>query len=133
MFLSVAFFIILPLVAASYDATNIRALFGLSLSSEAEIFLPSYTNWTEDVQQRWTTWEAPSYIGAIKAATVEDVQKIVSRITIDPQLDWEFTEYEPRSRLRQQKRYRSLQLGRDMAPRRPMAGCMVASISISVT
>ena len=79
MFFSVALLFILPLVAA-YNASNLQALFGPSLSSGAEIFLPSYTNYTAEVQQRWSGWSAPSYIGAIKVATVEDVQSIVSKV-----------------------------------------------------
>ncbi len=80
---SFAFLSILPLVAASYKATNIDALFGPRLSSEAEIFLPSYANYTEEVQQRWSAWAAPSYVGAIKVATAEDVQNIVSKVMLD--------------------------------------------------
>ncbi|SLM38091.1 fad binding domain protein [Lasallia pustulata] len=81
MFFSVALLFILPLVAASYNATNIQALFGPSLSSGAEIFLPSYANYTEDVQQRWSAWAAPSYIAVIKVATAKDVQSIVKIAT----------------------------------------------------
>lgn len=83
MFLSVAFLFTLSLVEASYNATNIQALFGPSLSSGAEILLPSYTNYTEDVQQRWSTWAAPTYIGAIKVVTAEDVKSIVSKVMVD--------------------------------------------------
>ena len=57
---------------------NITSIFAGYLSPGAEIFLPSQTNFTEDVTQRWTTYEAPSYAGAIKPATVGDVQEIVS-------------------------------------------------------
>lgn len=74
----------LPVVGFPYsfptnNPTDLQALFGTALSPEAEIFLPSYANFTEDLQQRWTDWAAPSYIGGIKVATAEDVQNIVSK------------------------------------------------------
>ena len=70
--------LLLPFVAASsYD---IQQLFGPHLSSDAEIILRPASNWFEVVQQRWSTWAAPSYKGAIKVASAEDVQNIVSRV-----------------------------------------------------
>lgn len=69
------------LLAATATANNdscLQALFGHALSSGAEIFYPSWANWTTDVQQRWTSYLAPSYLGAIKVATTSDVQNIVS-------------------------------------------------------
>lgn len=73
-------FVLLFAVASStYD---LQQLFGPSLSSEAEIFLPSYSNWTEDLQQRWSEWAAPTYSGAIKVATAEDVQNIVRNFNV---------------------------------------------------
>ena len=78
------FMLFLAVVTSSYD---IQQLFGPSLSSGAEIFLPSYSNWTEDLQQRWSEWAAPTYVGAIKVATAEDVQIIVRKINIIKR-DW---------------------------------------------
>ena len=80
MILSVACLLVLPFLAASsyYD---LQQLFGPHLSPEAEIVLRPDTNWFQDVQQRWSTWAAPSYKGAIKVATAEDVQNIVSKIS----------------------------------------------------
>ncbi|PYH88739.1 FAD-binding domain-containing protein [Aspergillus ellipticus CBS 707.79] len=70
---------LIGLVTRSVAATpNISAIFGPSLSSGAQIFLPSQANYTEDVTQRWTTYDAPTYIGAIKPATVDDIQTIVT-------------------------------------------------------
>lgn len=57
--------------------TNLTALFGPSLSPDAQIFLPTDTNFTAQLTQRWTDYNAPSYIGAIKPATEADVQNIV--------------------------------------------------------
>lgn len=131
MFFSVALLFILPLVAASYNATNIQALFGPSLSSGAEIFLPSYANYTEDVQQRWSAWAAPSYIAVIKVATAKDVQSIVSKVMTDQGPYWELTKYQLRLKLRLHRRYHSSRLLLDMVPHSPMAACMMASISIS--
>jgi hypothetical protein len=76
--LSAALLLILSLASASSDV-DIASLFGPSLSPGAEIFMPSYANYTEDVTQRWTVYEEPSYIGAIKPATEKDIQNIVSR------------------------------------------------------
>jgi hypothetical protein len=67
---------ILSLAAA---ALNLTALFGPSLSPAAEIILPSDSEWSSEVTQRWTIHDAPSYAGAIKPATEKDVQNIVSR------------------------------------------------------
>ena len=58
---------------------NLAALFGPSLSPGAEIFLRSDSQWSTQVTQRWTIHEAPSYAGAIKPATEEDIQNIVSK------------------------------------------------------
>lgn len=133
MFPGVAFLFILPLVAASYNATSIQTLFGPSLSSGAEVFFPPYSNYTEELQQRWTVWAAPSYIGAIKVATAGDVQNIVSKVVIDQRFPWGLTKYELRSKLRLHRRYHSSQLVLDMAPHSPMVVCIMASISISAT
>lgn len=58
--------------------TNLTALFGPKLSPDAEIVLPTDTNFSAKLPQRWTDYQAPSYIGAIKPATTADVQNIVS-------------------------------------------------------
>ncbi|KAL9639047.1 MAG: hypothetical protein Q9164_001182 [Protoblastenia rupestris] len=57
--------------------TNLTALFGSSLSPDAQILLPTDTNFTAKLTQRWTDYNAPSYIGAIKPATEADIQNIV--------------------------------------------------------
>ncbi|KAL2871241.1 uncharacterized protein BJX67DRAFT_343924 [Aspergillus lucknowensis] len=56
---------------------SLETLFRPVLSAEAEFFYPSWANWTENVQQRWTDYLAPTYMGAIQPATVEDIQNIV--------------------------------------------------------
>jgi len=58
--------------------TNLTPLFGPSLSPDAQILLPTDTNFTAKLTQRWTDYNAPSYIGAIKPATEADIQNIVS-------------------------------------------------------
>lgn len=54
-------------------------LFGKHLSPGAQIIAASDSNWTQDVQQRWSTWYAPKYRAAIKVATASDVQSIVRK------------------------------------------------------
>jgi fumiquinazoline A oxidase len=71
----------LPLLTAA-TTYNLSALFGSVLSPGAEIYYPSDANWTEEVTQRWTTWEAPTYLGAIKPATELDVQDIVCSLAL---------------------------------------------------
>ncbi|KAL2810523.1 hypothetical protein BJX63DRAFT_422986 [Aspergillus granulosus] len=78
--------LLLPLLVANAafglaQNTTLEALFRPVLSCEAEFFYPSWDNWTEEVQQRWTDYQAPTYIGAIQPATVEDVQNIVKVAT----------------------------------------------------
>ena len=58
--------------------TNLTDLFGPNLSPNAQILLPSDTNFTARLTQRWTNYNAPSYTGAIKPATEADIQNIVS-------------------------------------------------------
>lgn len=68
------------------QTVNLDALFRPVLSPEAEIFYPSWANWTDNVQQRWTDYLAPSYLGAIKVATVQDVQNIVGALYKAPRM-----------------------------------------------
>ena len=56
--------------------TNLTQLFGPGLSPRAQIILPG-AEWTTEVQQRWSTYQAPTYTGAIKPAIVADIQHIV--------------------------------------------------------
>lgn len=56
---------------------NLTELFGPSLSAHASIYLGSDTNNTDHVTQRWTTHAAPSYIGTVQPATVDDVKNVV--------------------------------------------------------
>jgi len=73
MFHAVALLCLLSFTAA----TDLHALFGPSLSPSTEFFLPSDANYSQDVQQRWSSWDAPGYFGVIKPATEADVQIIV--------------------------------------------------------
>ena len=68
---------VIGITAATNGFTNLTALFGPKLSSHAEIVLPTDTNFSAKLPQRWTEYQAPSYIGAIKPATAADVQNIV--------------------------------------------------------
>lgn len=69
---------ILGVTTATRGFTNLTALFGPSLSPDAQIILPTDTNFTARLTQRWTDYNAPSYIGAIKPVTEADIQSIVS-------------------------------------------------------
>lgn len=59
--------------AASGDLVQ---LFGPGLSSGAKITLPG-PEWVTEVKQRWSTYNAPTYTGAIKPATVDDIRHTV--------------------------------------------------------
>lgn len=65
--------------ASAFSGADIKLLFGPGLSHDAQIWLPSDANYTEEVKQRWAVYQEPSYLGAIKPATERDVQTIVSR------------------------------------------------------
>ncbi|KAK3324852.1 hypothetical protein B0H66DRAFT_471114 [Apodospora peruviana] len=56
---------------------NLTELFGPSLSPNAQIILPGGHKWAHEVRQRWSSYQAPTYTGAIKPATVVDIQHIV--------------------------------------------------------
>ena len=58
--------------------TNLTDLFAPSLSPGAQIILPTDRHFASGLPQRWTDYDAPLYIGAIKPATEGDVQNIVS-------------------------------------------------------
>ena len=57
--------------------TNLTALFGPSLSHSAQILSPDDASFSTELTQRWTDYNAPSYIGAIKPVTETDIQNIV--------------------------------------------------------
>jgi len=69
------------------SASSLQALFGSCLSPDAQIIAASDSNWTLAVQQRWSTWYAPTYSGAIKVATVSDVQHVVSQSSRSSRVD----------------------------------------------
>ncbi|KAK9778161.1 putative FAD-binding PCMH-type domain-containing protein [Seiridium cardinale] len=64
-------------VLALAHTPNITKIFGPSLSADAGMYLASDANYSAQVSQRWSIHAAPSYIGTIKPATIEDVQNIV--------------------------------------------------------
>ena len=68
---------ILGVTIATKGFTNLTALFGPSLSPSAQIILPTDTDFSDRLTQRWTDYNAPSYIGAIKPATEADIQNVV--------------------------------------------------------
>ena len=43
-----------------------------------QVFFPGQKNYASLTTQRWSNYEAPSYLAAIKPACVADVQKVVS-------------------------------------------------------
>ncbi|KAI4236998.1 MAG: hypothetical protein LQ349_002185 [Xanthoria aureola] len=50
---------------------------GRKWCSGTQVFFPGQKNYASLTTQRWTTYEAPSYLAAIKPACVADVQKVV--------------------------------------------------------
>jgi hypothetical protein len=71
-----------PALAAIIKTRDIDSLFLSLLSPGAEIYFPSQANFTTEVTQRWTIFEAPTYYAAIKPAIPSDVQAIVSLIHV---------------------------------------------------
>ncbi|PYI18226.1 FAD-binding domain-containing protein [Aspergillus violaceofuscus CBS 115571] len=61
----------------THNHTDLGSLFRPVLSPDAQILYPSWPNWTDRIQQRWSAYQAPSYSGAIRVATVADVQNII--------------------------------------------------------
>lgn len=61
-----------------YDGDYLIPLFRPALSPEAGIFLSADEVYNTEVTPRWSTFNDPSYIAAIKPETEEDVQSIVS-------------------------------------------------------
>lgn len=59
------------------SAQRLASIFEPHVSESTRLFFPSDKGFTEEVTQRWTTWERPSFIAAIKPATEEDVAAIV--------------------------------------------------------
>lgn len=57
-------------------AYNISRLL-LELGPTTQVFYPSDANWTDTVQ-RWTTYDEPTFVAALKPASVADLQTIVS-------------------------------------------------------
>ncbi|KAJ9254992.1 CAZyme family AA7 [Paecilomyces variotii] len=56
----------------AYDITALLS----ELSPSTEVFYPSDANWTDSIQ-RWTTYDEPTFVAALKPASVEDLQTIV--------------------------------------------------------
>ena len=65
-------------VSAGNVSTTASILEQAGLSSETEIFLRSDANYTEEVQQRYTIHDEPTYVASVKPALVSDVQTLVS-------------------------------------------------------
>ncbi|KAL4997559.1 FAD-binding domain-containing protein [Aspergillus recurvatus] len=56
---------------------NLTSIYGSGLSPGAEIFYASDPDWDTEVTQRWTLVGAPTFYGAIKPATEQDIQHVV--------------------------------------------------------
>jgi hypothetical protein len=69
----------LPLLAATQSPNNVNLTetFRPALSDGAEIYNVNDSNWSTETTQRWSNWDAPTYIGAIKPATEQDVAATV--------------------------------------------------------
>ena len=48
--------------------------------SGTQVFFPGQANYANLTTQRWSTYEAPSYLASVKPACVQDVITIVSTI-----------------------------------------------------
>lgn len=71
-----------PLFVCATLAARIdfKALFGSHVSAETEIASASDGNFSSVLSERWSLWKAPTFQGAIKPATEDDVREIVSGI-----------------------------------------------------
>ncbi|KAL4745582.1 hypothetical protein BDW72DRAFT_211212 [Aspergillus terricola var. indicus] len=56
---------------------NLTSIYGSGLSPEAEIFYASDPDWDTEVTPRWTLVGAPTFYGAIRPATEQDIQHVV--------------------------------------------------------
>ena len=60
---------------------EIAAYFKQHLSAGSSVYLPSDSNYTTQVAQRWDIFAPPTYIVAVKPALPKDVQKIVRQLS----------------------------------------------------
>ena len=73
--------LVLPItVAAARRSYNLTALFGPELSTGAQILYPTAPNYNQEVTQRWSLYDPPTFVATIKPTTNQDVQNIVSAI-----------------------------------------------------
>ncbi|KAL3429585.1 hypothetical protein BDV09DRAFT_180144 [Aspergillus tetrazonus] len=72
---------ILGASAATSTLPNLTSLFGPHLSPKAQIILPTEDNFAAELTPRWTDYNRPTYVGAIKPATEGDIQKTVEIAT----------------------------------------------------
>ncbi|KAK3324866.1 hypothetical protein B0H66DRAFT_472065 [Apodospora peruviana] len=63
--------------AAWPHSSNLTGTFASGLSPGASVYLPSDPEYETQITQRWSTWDEPTYVVAIKPATVADIQFIV--------------------------------------------------------
>lgn len=69
---------VLGLSMTTNNVKNLTSIFGPSLSPGAQILLPTDVDFSTQLTQRWTDYNAPSFIGAIKPSTEGDIQNIVN-------------------------------------------------------
>ncbi len=71
---------VLILSSAAYAASfNASGLFGPHVSPGTLIASSSDPDFSDVVSPRWSSWEAPGFVAAIKPVTEADVQAIVSQ------------------------------------------------------
>ena len=58
---------------------QVAAYFQENLSSGSSVHLPSDSNYTTQVAQRWDIFAPPTYIVAVKPALPQDIQRVVRR------------------------------------------------------
>ena len=61
-----------------FTGKQIAAYFETHLSGLSQVYLPGSTNYTQDVTPRWDLYRTPSYVVAVKPASVSDVRIVVS-------------------------------------------------------
>lgn len=60
------------------NASTLEEVYGPWVSSSTEIAGSAEANFSSVVGHRWSEWEAPNWSGAIKPASVQDLQEVVS-------------------------------------------------------
>ena len=66
-------------------APDIKSLLAQSQNSwcsGTQVFFPGMANYANLTTQRWTSFEAPSYVASVKPSCANDVAKVVSSLLL---------------------------------------------------